>query len=192
MIRFFPKPPNLWDVKCCAGKSHFNERTVEVRCGGVEKRADQVPGQFNRKAVKTDRDQNGWDRAANGPGPVEQRLNSFGTVRGLVFGPRGESSKDVERLISASAAIGGERRWRELGARSAVEAKAFIKYKMREAFGITAIRASAMVKRECLGIVLGNASGGEARRKSANLFRKRMHQDYYSTTLGGLAGALIR
>ena len=43
-----------------------------------------------------------------------------------------------------------------------------------------------MVKRECLGIVLGNASGGEARRKSANnLFRKRMHQDYYAWWTGG-------
>ena len=116
---------------------------------------------------------------------MEQRLNGFGTVRGLVFGPRGESSEDVERLISACAASGGERRWRELGARSAVEATAFIKYKMREAIGITAIRASAMVKRECLGIVLGNASGGAARRKAANLFRKRMHQDYYAWWTGG-------
>ena len=85
----------------------------------------------------------------------------------------------------SSAAVGGERRWRELGARSAVEAKAFIKYKMREAIGVTAIRASAMVKRECLGIVLGNASGGEARRKSANLFRKWMNQDYYAWWTGG-------
>ena len=42
-----------------------------------------------------------------------------------------------------------------------------------------------MVKRECLGIVLGNASGGEARRKSANLFRKRMHQDHYAWWTGG-------
>ena len=68
---------------------------------------------------------------------------------------------------------------------TAVEATVFIKYKMREAIGITAIRASAMVKRECLGIVLGNASGGAARRKEANLFRKRMHQDYYAWWTGG-------
>ena len=185
MIRFFPKPANLWEIKCCAGASHFNERTVEERCGGVKKRAQKIPREYHTKATKTDRNHNDWDRNANGPGPVEQRLNGFGTVRGLVFGPRGESSEDVERLISACAASGGERRWRELGARSAVEATAFIKYRMRQAIGITAIRASAMVKRECLGIVLGNASGGAARRNAANLFRKRMHQDYYAWWTGG-------
>ena len=69
---------------------------------------------------------NNWDREQNGPGPVELRLKSFGAVKALVFSPRGESSKDVGSLIKACAESGGERRWRELGARSAVEATAFI------------------------------------------------------------------
>ena len=77
-------------------------------------------------------------------------------------------------LTGAGCAVGG-------GSHSV----AFIKYKMREAIGITAIRASAMVKRECLGIMLGNVSGGAARRKSASLFRKRMCQDYYAWWTGG-------
>ena len=126
-----------------------------------------------------------WDRAANGPGPVEQRLQSFGPVRGLVFGPRGESSKDVERLIQLSAEIGSDRRWRELGARSKVEAKAFIARKMRESIGITAVRAFAMVKRECLGIALGNSRAGVARRKTANQFAKELAQEYNSWAHGG-------
>ena len=106
-------------------------------------------------------------------------------MRALVFGPRGESSKDVERLIKISAEIGGERRWRDLRARSKVEAKAFIAHRMRRSIGITAIRAFAMVKRECLGIVLGNGTSGAARRKSANLFAKEMRQEYYNWCYGG-------
>ena len=48
-----------------------------------------------------------------------------------------------------------------------------------------AIRAFAMVKRECLGIVLGNGTSGAARRKSANLFAKEMRQEYYNCCYGG-------
>ena len=70
-------------------------------------------------------------------------------------------------------------------ARSKVEAKAFIAYRMRRSFGITAIRAFAMVKRECLGIVLGNGTSGAARRKSANFFAKEMRQEYYNWCYGG-------
>ena len=155
-----------------------------TRCGGVEHRAVKVEPQYFTKAVNTDRVSNNWDRDQNGPGPVEIRLKSFGVVKALVFGPRGESSKDVESLIKACAESGGERRWRELGARSAVEATAFIANRMRKAIGITAVRANAMVKREALGIVLGNGNAGAARR-GPNLFRKRMCEEYYSWWTGG-------
>lgn len=185
LYRPFPKPAEFEELKCTASKSFFNASTVEVRCGGVEKRADKIWPDYIAKTVKTDRDHNNWDRAANGPGPVEQRLQSYGPVRGLVFGPRGESSNDVERLIQLSAEIGADRRWRELGARSKVEAKAFIARTMRESIGITAVRAFAMVKRECLGIMLGNAHAGAARRKTANQFAKELAQDYNSWANGG-------
>ena len=62
---------------------------------------------------------------------------------------------------------------------------------MHSKISITAIRAFAMVKRECLGIVLGNGTSGAARRKSANLFAKEMRQEYYCTT-GATVDALIR
>ena len=184
MVRFFPKPQGLEELKFTAAKADFNRTTVLTRCGGVEHRAVKVEPQYFTKAVNTDRVSNNWDRDQNGPGPVEIRLKSFGVVKALVFGPRGESSKDVESLIKACAESGGERRWRELGARSAVEATAFIANRMRKAIGITAVRANAMVKREALGIVLGNGNAGAARR-GPNLFRKRMCEEYYSWWTGG-------
>ena len=56
-----------------------------------------------------------------------------------------------------------------LGARSKVEAKASIGRSVRKSIAITAVlRAFAMVKRECLGIMFGNARAGAARRKTAN------------------------
>ena len=103
-----------------------------------------------------------------------------------MFGPRGESSKDVERLIQLSAELGADRRWREIGARSKVQAKAFIAHRMQESIGITAVRAFAMVKRECLGIMLGNSHAGAARRKTANQFAKELAQDYSSWAFGGI------
>ena len=185
-VRPFPKPDELEEVKCTASKTWLNARTVEVRCGGVDARARKCHPDYVAGAVKTDRLHNDWDRAADGPGPVEQRLQSFGTVRGLVFGPRGESSKDVERLIQLCAELGADRRWREIGARSKVQAKAFIAHRMREDIGITAVRAFAMVKRECLGIMLGNSRAGAARRKTANQFAKELAQDYSSWAFGGI------
>ena len=64
--------------------------------------------------------------------------------------------------------------------------EAFIAHRMRESIGITAVRAFAMVKRECLGIMLGNSRAGAARRKTANQFAKELAQDYSSWAFGGI------
>ena len=48
-------------------------------------------------------------------GPVEQQLQAFGQLRGLVFGASGEASPDVELLLAHAASAGAHRHWRSMG-----------------------------------------------------------------------------
>ena len=65
------------------------------------------------------------------------------------------------------AAIGAERKWQRMGARSALEARAVIKGRLRRSVGITAVVAEAMLRSDRLGIVLGDGSAAAKRRKEA-------------------------
>jgi hypothetical protein len=187
-ISFDPCPQELAEMKCCAGVSYFNARTVLDRCGGVEKRAAAIPSEYRRKARTADTKYNDWDFAADGLGPVETRLESFGTIRALVIGPRAETSKDVERFIDKCSEIGAERRWRRMGARSQVEAKAYIKFAMRRSIGVVAARANAKLVRERLGICLGrDGTTGANRRRRAKYFARKVDQEYFNWAAG--AGA---
>ena len=177
-------PDELCNVKCCQGKSYFDARSVEDRCGGVERRARRVPSEYRRKARKADREYNDWDAESNGPGPVESRLAGFGTVRALVFGPRGEVSKDVERLIRKAAEVGAERRWRLMGARSQQEARAALLFMMRRSIGITAVRANAKMMRERLGLVLGNGAAASKRRRCAKQKERNVDNNYWNWSCG--------
>ena len=153
--------------------TYFNPTTVTKRNGGVEKRAGKINPEYQKKAQKADKDWGpggGWDRDAQGPGPaVEQRLAEFGQVRALIVGPRGEVSKDLAWLITQMAKVGAERKWRIMGARSIPEARAVLKRRFTRMLGNFAIRAGARLKREVLGIALGERRRRTlARRRSAS------------------------
>ena len=184
LLSWGPEMPDEFDeLKCCRGASYYNAATVLDRCGGVEKRARAIPVEYRRKARNVDIKFNDWDHA-QGPGPVETRLNGYGAIRGLVFGARGESSKDVARLIKLTATIAAERRWRELGARSVGDARNAIMHSVRRSLGIVAVREAAKLKRERLGIVLGNGSAASERRRGAKRRAQRMHHDYANWAFG--------
>ena len=52
--------------------------------------------------------------------------------------------------------IGAERKWREIGAKSVVDAVPIILRRMRRSIGITAVIAEQHLRATRLGIVLGN------------------------------------
>ena len=122
-------------------------------------------------------------RDVDGPGPVEQRLAEFGQTRALVFGPRGECSKDVLWLINYMAQTGGERRWRDMRARSISEAVACLKTRILRSVGITAVLAAARLKRERFGILLSGGKAAMKRRKQAR-GRARSDRDEYDFQFG--------
>ena len=117
-------------------------------------------------------------------GPIEARLSAFGQVRALVVGPRAECSPDLHRLVDVMAEVGAVRSWRQMGARSVVEARGVIKTRVRRMIGINAARAGAVLKRERLGIALGGGKAAAGRRSSA--FKARtMREERYDQQFGG-------
>ena len=63
----------------------------------VEKRATGLPANYRRKA--RDADAEAREQSGDARGPVEQKLEEYGDLVGLVFGAWGEASEDVHTLI---------------------------------------------------------------------------------------------
>ena len=80
---------------------------------GVKRRADRLTGEYGKKAQQVDQlhcgvpppppARAGVPRPPRQVGPVENRLNSFGHVRGWVFGAWGECSEEVHALVQKLA-----------------------------------------------------------------------------------------
>jgi len=84
------------------------------------------------------------DRRIGMPGqPIQTRLESFGIVRGAVFGNYGEASSDVHSLLRVAAEAQARRVWRIMGARSWSEAFGFILQSMRRRLGVVVAREFA-------------------------------------------------
>ena len=105
--------------------------------GAVAERAHRVIGEYRRHAGELD--------TAYGAGaqPFLQRLQSFGPVRGLAAGQYSEVSPDVHSLVKVCAESIANRRWRELGARSAKEACGFVTAAVKRRLGLVLAREMA-------------------------------------------------
>lgn len=127
----------------------------------------RVHTEYHNKARAVDAKYNAHPRDTPDPGPVRQRLQQFGWIRGLVVGAFGETSSDVKDLIGELATIGAERCWRDMGARSQLEARGLLKAMLRESFGIEAVRGHARLKLDRLGVMSGDAAAAAKRRHNA-------------------------
>ena len=83
-------------ISCC--KSWYTPGS-EVRA--TDKRAQQLPADYRRKARKVDQDVLGVAKEARGP--VERKLEEYGDLLGLCFGAWGEGSEGVHQLIQGLA-----------------------------------------------------------------------------------------
>ena len=68
---------------------------------GVDRRADELPGEYLGKARKADQEHGGV--LAGQVGGVERKLLSFPKVEGIVFGNWGEASAATHQLVEALA-----------------------------------------------------------------------------------------
>ena len=83
-------------ISCC--KSWYTPGS-EVRA--TDKRAQQLPADYRRKARKVDQDVLGVAKEVRGP--VERKLEVYGDLLGLCFGAWGEDSEGVHQLIQGLA-----------------------------------------------------------------------------------------
>jgi hypothetical protein len=187
-FKFSPhgRPEFLAELKCInSSAEYFNDVSARTRNGGVAKRATTVHSDYVATAAKADREINNFVSAGGSKGPMQERLEQFGKVHALVVGPRGECSDDLAELLRMIATTAGNRKWRELGATSPVEARAVYLERAFRAVGITAARANAQMLRERLGIWRSGSA------QSANVNRaeqKRQHdaaRDEYASSFGG-------
>mgnify|MGYP000476727423 CR=1 FL=1 len=179
--------PILGEYKCintCA--SYHNSSTLKKRCGGVEKRASMINGEYIRKAKAADKKYNRFDNRNGAKGPMELRLQELGFVWGIISGPRGEVSKDLHKLVETLAKLAGERRWRELGARGVQDAQGHYSLYFRRTLGITLVRAQATLKRERLGLVLGGWNEASERRRQSEANYHSMREEYQARSRRGM------
>ena len=135
----------------------------------VDKRAGQLHREYQEKARKTDRDFGGVEEGR--VGPVENKLLSFPTVQGMVFGSFGEASEGVHSLVEALATsrvrVAGPQRGRKGLIRTEEGEKSIAVSYIRRTLSLAAIRAqshSLLGRLEGLGRGVTAAMG---RRKEA-------------------------
>ena len=145
----------LFDVKTIhAGTQHyFSAHAAEEQSGAVRHREHTVWPDYQRAARALDRTHHpvvdpvtGRPRPRlppDGPGPVEQRLESFTATRGLVFGAYSEASVDVHRLLDAAATRYATDHWRPSGARTLPELRSCALHGFRQRLGVATAQAFA-------------------------------------------------
>ena len=121
----------ICDVKTLSPGQGYVERTMNV-----QKRADNVNMEYHNKANKLDRSLNGTQVGT--VGPIKRELCSYGkdgTVMGLVVGPYGECSSQLENLIDFIACHMAKRQGDGLNLAEG-PIKGMMKKKMRSKLGL--------------------------------------------------------
>ena len=188
-------PQELWELKTISQSTQYFGHVGTARCSGVGKRAGTIHGEYVRKAMMVDRDINGDDVTGGRLGRMGKRLAEFGQVRGIAVGPRGEMSGDAHKLVDTIATRASERKWRRMGARNPIEARAIVKNFVTRKIGIVAVRANAAMLVDRLGILQGDGSSASKRRKTAkgaDKWAEEEYEAYFARGQGGHGGGRPR
>ena len=133
-----PRRSLFVDIKTIhRGTSCYAKRTAE-QGGAVRAREARVWPEYLDHAREI-------DQKCGPPGSklIEQRLRSYSETRGLVFGAYGEATADVHDLITAAAEAQARLQWRQAGARSHKEFRAYAIRNIRRRVGVTAVKEMA-------------------------------------------------
>ena len=109
----------------------------------------------------------------NAVGPVECRLNEFGTVLPFVFGFLGETNNAVRKLVKEMATVGARNLWRQMGQTCQNNAYGILLNKFTRTIGVAAVRANARMKLRVLGTLLGRRDDAQYHRASREEARFR-------------------
>ena len=129
-------PPRLVDVKTHAWSPRSGPY-AGVEKYAMDKRADAVDAEYQRRARKIDADFN------DGGGQMQRALRGYGCVVGAAFGWFGEASAAVHGLVKFAARELAEARWRAMGAADEESAVASLTAELYRDWGVCAARARA-------------------------------------------------
>ena len=124
-----------------------------------------------------------WDTNDSTPGPMVQRLQSFGRVEGLVVGAHGEGSPDLLHLLKRIANRAAQTRYRVLGFRSSRAARSTVLNQIYVAVGVEAIRGMDRLRIANLGSALAGTTSNKAaaaRRNQARHLFYEQNQAYFA------------
>jgi hypothetical protein len=177
----FKKPTGdrIGDVKTISfTASNYGGANRTKNGAAVENKANKVHKEYLDKARKADIKWNNTPQ--NAIGPIESRLNEFGTVIPFVFGYLGEANKAVRTLLKEIATVGARNLWRQMGQTCQVNAYGVLLNSYRRTLGVAAVRANARMKLRVLGTLLGRSNDAQhnsATREEAR-FRKAEWDNY--------------
>ena len=93
------------------------------------------------------------------------KLKTYGEMRALAVGPRGEMSRDLNTLVGNMTQKAAESRWRELGAKSVLAARSILKCIFVNLLGVAAVMANAQMLEDRLCLALGDGKHESDRRR---------------------------
>ena len=149
----------------------------------MDKRAGQLHREYQEKGRKTDRDFGGMEDGRIGP--VENKLLSFPTVQGIVFGSFGEACEPVHSLVEALATsrvrVAGLQKGRRGVVSSEEGGKSIAVSYIRRPLSLAAICAQS---HSLLGLGLGQGvTAAVGRRKEALELERRWDRERRATAL---------
>jgi len=110
----------------------------------VARRARKIPSEYNAAMRKLDSE---FGMTPDGrTGPCLRQLLAFGHIVAFAFGASGEVSEDFERWTSSVASAAASRMRRLVGARTNVQARGCIAWRLRRRVGWAAFNAAASLK----------------------------------------------
>ena len=107
-------------------------------------------------------------------GPCLRQLLAFGAIVAFVFGASGEVSDDFERWTSSVASATASRMRRLVGARTNVQARGCIAWRLRRRVGWAAFNAAASLKIDRCEFVGPGGPDAAQRRASASQGARRV------------------
>ena len=156
----------------------------------VDKRASSLQHEYILKAREADQRYGGCIPGT--VGPVEQKLLSFDTVRGVVFGNFGECSQGVHDLVEKIAVsrvlVAGPQRGRRGVTRSMEGEKSLVVSSIRRQLSVMAIKAqcsSLLGRLECLG---QGTAAATSRRHQALVLERRWKRERQAHVISARQG----
>ena len=156
-----------------------------------DRRAEKLEGEYVEHAQKIDQAlyTNGYPRPADGVGPGQARLRSFGDLVGCVWSSFGCASSDVHAL----AAVAGENiarlTWQDAGAQTYQLSRSAQIQRIYRLWALTADRARAQTMLSTLGHLVGGQLVAGAVRSPHDATLSRQQQQSvalaYETSPGG-------